>query len=121
MKFYNDKAKFGWTTERSVNSDSYGTLILDYAENLMNLMEKHLSESKKLEDVWRDDIWNAKGVEQQSGYSHSVALNRVVRYWYLGEKFAELASTEFSELGLEGTRKYFEKRHSEVRENAQKS
>ena len=114
MKFYDDEAKQNWETERSINSDPYGVLILNYAENLMNLMEKHLSEGKKLKDVWHHDVWNAKGIEQQSGYSASVALNRVAMYWYQGEKFAKLAKSEFSQFSSNGLAKYFEKRNTKV-------
>lgn len=93
MKFYNEEAEKTWNNTVKFNDDEYGKLIVDYAENYMDLIEQRLNEGAELKNIWKSSLFDAKGADQQSSYSASCAHNLIAKVWCYGEEFANLAAT----------------------------
>lgn len=107
MKFYNEESKRTWDNAVKINDNEYGKLIVDYAENCMNLLEHRLNDGAELKDIWRAVLFDAKGADQQSGFSASYAHNLMAKVWIYGEEFANLAATMYPHYQNEDWQAFF--------------
>lgn len=100
------KDKEGWDKIVKVNTDKekdpmgYGLAIIRYAENWANLMEKKMSEGKKLQDIWKKASHDADD-EGVTGFMYGMAVSILSETWKYGEELRKLHNLD-TQIGNEG-------------------
>lgn len=88
----------GWNKSKSINTDGYGSCVLEYAEGWAKLMQSEISKGKELKDIAQPTSFEL-GFLGITGYMYGAAVSILSQCWKYGEELRKWHNKEYNHEG----------------------